>query len=265
MKVLLLSDIHGNYPALEAMDNYFAGTTFAYIINCGDSTVYAPFPNEVLNWLQKRQAISILGNTDKKVLKLLKGRDFKKPSNPEKRVMYEETAAQLSSANQRYLRSFPVSCEIELSVGPTWAATTSLTLGVYHGSPDRPHEFLFASTPDSRFRELAVAVNSQIVVTGHSHSPYHKVVEGIHFINPGSVGRMFDGDPSISCAVMELQQLTGNREKICNAELLSGKNILLSVRHHRISYNTSLTIKEIQRRKLPPIYEKMYRLGRKLN
>lgn len=265
MKILLLSDIHGNYPALEAIDNYFAGTSFDHIVNCGDSTVYAPFPNEVLDWLRARHAVSILGNTDKKVLKLLKGKDFKKPSNPEKRVMYEMTAAHLSATNQEYLRSFPVSCEIELPIGSPAPGSASPVLGVYHGSPARAHEFLFDVTPDSRFLELARQSNADIVVTGHSHSPYHKLIGGVRFINPGSAGRMFDGDPSACCAVLELQQSAAAREGQTPATGIAEEKFSPTVVHHRVCYDIALTIREIQRLQLPQIYEQMYRLGRKLN
>ena len=46
MKILLLSDIHANYPALEAVADYAPPASYDLICNCGDTTVYAPFPNE---------------------------------------------------------------------------------------------------------------------------------------------------------------------------------------------------------------------------
>lgn len=265
MNILLLSDIHGNYPALEAIDQAFAGTKFEQIINCGDSTVYAPFPNEVLEWLVRKRAVSILGNTDKKVLKLLQGKDFKKPSHPEKRMMYELTAGQLTAENSAYLSSLPIQRELEFMLGRPRTTDLRFTIGVHHGSPARPHELLFAETPDSRFMELANTVDSQIIVTGHSHSPYHKVIGGIHFINPGSAGRMFDGDPSASCAILTVHPAPGDDTAEFASTVTPEPNINLYVRHYRIHYDISLTIKEIQRLNLPAIYEKMYRQGRKLN
>ena len=84
MNILLISDIHGNYPALHAVADYFAADRFDHIINCGDSLVYAPFPNETMHWLEERQAISILGNTDKKVIQLLQGKPMRKPGQRRK-------------------------------------------------------------------------------------------------------------------------------------------------------------------------------------
>ncbi|MGB3223768.1 MAG: metallophosphoesterase family protein, partial [Desulforhopalus sp.] len=80
IRLLLISDIHGNYPALQAIDRQLNAANFDYIINSGDCLVYAPFPNETLDWLSKHKAISILGNTDQKVIKLLLGKSFKKPT-----------------------------------------------------------------------------------------------------------------------------------------------------------------------------------------
>ncbi len=109
IRILLLSDIHGNYPALLAIDREVDAPSFDYIVNCGDSLVYAPFPNETLRWLKRHNAISILGNTDKKVINLLKGQQFAKPRKPEKRIMYSSTAEALDAEERHLLLSFAAS------------------------------------------------------------------------------------------------------------------------------------------------------------
>lgn len=238
MKILLLSDIHGNAPALEAVAAQTAATAFDLIFNCGDSTVYAPFPNETLDWLRRHHAISILGNTDIKVLKLLEGRTFKKPRAEEKRIMYTWTADHLTPDNKNFLKELTKTLKLEIA---------GHTLGLFHGSPAHHNEFLFQETPINRFRELAGKSDCDIVISGHSHSPYHKKINHVHFINPGSVGRMFDGCPDGSYAVLEL--VTGE----------------VRVEHFRCSYDIERVISDLQKNCLPTIYEKMYRMGRKLN
>ncbi len=238
MNILLLSDIHGNYPALTAVAEKLPPKKFACIINCGDSTVYAPFPNQVLHWLQENEVISILGNTDRKVIKLLKGKSFKKPSKPEKRIMYTTTAEALTRANKKYLLKLPKKRLLHIR---------KRNVGIFHGSPKHANEFLFASTPQTRFLELAACCNCNIVITGHSHTPYHKKIAGVDFINPGSTGRMFDGDPRASCAVLTL------------------KKKRIEVRHYRIPYCIDDVVRELARQQLPPIYGEMYRKGKKLN
>lgn len=245
MNILLLADIHGNYPALVAVEKYFAAEHFDLVLNCGDSLVYAPFPNETLQWLERHRAISILGNTDKKVIRLLQGKTLHKPGNSEKRIMYSATASQMDEAAKAHLLSLPVSLRLQLSLPERqkdiWA------IGLFHGSPAEPHEFLFADTPDERFRELAADCDCQMVISGHSHTPYHKFIAGIHFINPGSVGRMFDGDPRLSCAVLQLTADTAQ------------------VEHFRIPYDIEAVAQALAAYRLPEIYIRMYREGRKLN
>lgn len=247
MKILLISDIHGNYPALEAVARHLVPSDFDHIINCGDSLVYAPFPNKTLNWLQQYKAISILGNTDKKVIKLLRGKTFKKPSKPEKVIMYRVCADQLTMANSSYISSLPVKETLELPWIINKSNHHSSTIGIFHGSPARPHEFLFDTTEQSRFKELAQKFPHRVIVTGHSHTPYHLIMKQTHFINPGSVGRMFDGDPAASCAVLKLSANS------------------IEVRHYRIAYDIDAVISGLRKNQLPRIYEDMFKTGRKLN
>lgn len=247
MKILLLADIHGNFPALEAIEHYFKGTQFDCIVNCGDTVVYAPFPNEVIQWLRDKKALSILGNTDKKVIKLLKGKTFKKPAKPEKRIMYSQTADILDKECSQYLMGLPISREVPLIRTTSPPVDKGELLGVFHGSPAAPHEFLFDISPENRFLELASQFPYRIIVTGHSHTPYHIKSLSSHFINPGSAGRMFDGDPRVSCAVLRFSRNT------------------VKVTHYRIEYNVKAVIEALHHHHLPPIYQMMYTVGKKLN
>lgn len=244
--ILLLSDIHGNFPALRAVEHFFAPRAFDGIINCGDSIVYAPFPNEVLAWLAENEAVSILGNTDKKVMRLLNNETFIKPRTFEKRIMYTSTAVSLNKASKDYLFSLPQKTTFTLNAASGTEQST-VQIGVFHGSPAHPNEFLFPDTPKSRFHELAQEFPMQLIVTGHSHTPYHKRVGTTHFINPGSVGRMFDGDPRASCAILSL------------------KKHKVTVEHFRIPYPIELVTQRLKEEHLPKIYRKMYRKGKKLN
>lgn len=238
MKILLISDIHGNYPALEAVSRQVEPLACEHILNCGDSTVYAPFPNETIDWLRQHNAFTIRGNTDDKVIKLLKGQIFKKPTKPDKRIMYTSTAAMLSAKNIEFLLELKKKKVLHLR---------KTFVGLYHGSPVDHDELLFAETKDERFQELAKNSSCQVVITGHSHSPYHKHVGGVHFINPGSVGRMFDGCPEASYAILELIQ--GN----------------ITVTHYRCPYDVEAVVRALQKYHLPAIYGEMFRTATKRN
>jgi len=239
-EILLLGDVHANYPALKAIGDSLQLDRFDRIINTGDLTVYSTFPNQTINWCRNLEdkAIVILGNTDKRILKILKGKKLKKPRKKEKRVMYFWTGDNLSAENFTYLKSLPKKSEFSIN---------ETRIGVFHGSSDDPNAQLFPCTPDSRFIQLAKKSPYRVHIMGHSHVPFHKVVAGVHFINPGSVGRMFDGDPRSSFAIL----------KVTSDQFV--------VEHFRIPYPVEDVVKGLKKNKLPDIYCKMFLTGKKLN
>ena len=152
--------------------------------------------------------------------------------------MYFWTSENLLAENITYLRSLPK--QTDFTIG-------RIRIGVFHGTRDDPDEELFFSAPESRFQQLAKDSPYQVQIMGHSHAPYYKIVDGVHFINPGSVGRMFDGDPRTSFAILKVS---------------SGK---IAVEHFRIPYAVEKVVRGLKSQKLPKIYAKMFRVGKKLN
>jgi predicted phosphodiesterase len=123
----------------------------------------------------------------------------------------------------------------------------SIHIGIFHGTREDPDEELFADAPESRFHELAKDSPYHVQIMGHAHAPYYKIVDGIHFINTGSVGRMFDGDTRASFAILKI---------------FSGD---IAVEHFRIPYPVEEVVNGLKINHLPDIYNKMFRIGRKLN
>jgi putative phosphoesterase len=152
--------------------------------------------------------------------------------------MYFWTAENLHPENITYLQSLGKQTEITLG---------GVRIGIFHGTLEDPDEELFPTAPENRFRQLAGDSVYQVQIMGHSHVPYYKRVDGVHFINPGSVGRPFDGDPRTSFAILKVA---------------SGK---IAVEHFRIPYAVEDVVKGLKEHKLPDIYAKMYRTGKKLN
>ena len=239
-EILILGDVHANFPALKTIGDYLQMDRFDWIINTGDLTVYSTFPNETIQWFRdlENKTICILGNTDKRILRILKGKKLKRPKIKEKRVMYFWTCETLFTENIAYLKSLPKKNEFTIE---------GIRIGVFHGSFDNPNRELYPSTPDSRFADMAKNAPFRVHIMGHSHVPFHKVIADVHFINPGSVGRMFDGDPRTSFAILKVS--SGN----------------LAVEHFRIPYPVKDVVKGLKKNKLPGIYGKMFLSGKKLN
>lgn len=239
-KLLVLSDIHANYPALKAIEHHVDPDRFHRIVNAGDLTVYSTFPNETIEWFRRRTtSVCIAGNTDKRVLAILEGKPLGKPKKEEKRAMYYWTCDELLPENREYLKSLPEEAIVTMG---------DLRIRIIHGDFDEEGETSSSlGDQESRFLTLARESPYHAHIVGHTHIPFHTIIDGVHFINPGSVGRPFDGDPRSSFAVLTVS---------------SGK---ITVEHFRIPYPVEEVASGLKNSGLPEIYGKMYRTGKKLN
>lgn len=237
--IALLGDIHANLPALEAVLSHAQSQDIQHIWFIGDFVGYGAFPNEVIDRLRDLEAVSIIGNYDRKVLKILKKAHKWKDKKPtEKLLAFEWAYNQLSPANRNYLKSLPEDRLFELE---GWQVLLT------HGSPASLDEHLMPDTPDDRLRELAKMTSAKIYIHGHSHIPYARKVDQTWWINTGSVGRPDDGDPRACYAIL---QLTPNQ---------------IDVRHFRVAYDLKAAVEGIHRNHLPENFARMIMAGRPLD
>jgi len=198
MKIALISDVHGNLPALEAVLAHAGEMKAKQIWNLGDSTGFGAFPDEVVLLLKKKKAINLIGNYDAKVLKVPhKLAEWKDHMVPEKWFSFQWTYDQLSQKSRDYLTGLPETHKEEIK---DWKVLFT------HGSPDAIDEALTDDTPQERLRDLAKMSHANIILCGHSHQAFMRFAGGSIFINPGSVGRPFDGDPRASYALLTIKK-----------------------------------------------------------
>ena len=194
----MISDIHANLPALEAVLQDIerrpdVGATY----HLGDLVGYAPWPNEVVTLLRLRLIAGIAGNYDSTT-----GTDYKhcgcKYENPEQEALshqsYEWTRAHLSPETKAHLAGLP----FRLDLWPLGGHITgSPRLILVHGTPMLNTLYWTEDRPDSfctQMAGLAGAKPGDVIAFGHTHKPWHRIVEGIHFVNTGSVGKPKDGN-----------------------------------------------------------------------
>jgi putative phosphoesterase len=239
MKVALIGDVHANLPALETVLAHARAQRVEATWNVGDFVGYGAFPEEVVQRLRREGALSILGNYDLKVLKFVrKKRKWRKSKHPDKFLAFQWAYEHLSKKSLAYLRALPE--EIRLEIAGYQVLLT-------HGSPASNEEHLTPTTPESRLRELTGVAQADLIICGHSHQPFVRRVDGVWFINTGSVGRPDDGDPRACYAILEL-----DREGV-------------RVQHHRLAYDVARAVAAIRAHGLPEAFAQMMLQGRPLD
>lgn len=203
MRILVLSDVHGNLPAIEAV---LEGERFDEIVVPGDLVDYGPFPGEVIDVLRSIGARTVRGNHDHAVgygVDCMCGEATHWLS-----VWFREniTNRLLSDNDKKYLAGLPMYLERDDTI-------------FVHGSPYNPlydylypwlgHEALLERTARpaawSKFvlREARGKQGYKRVYVGHTHIQFMVTLDSTRIVNPGSAGQPRDGDPRAGYAVVE--------------------------------------------------------------
>jgi predicted phosphodiesterase len=197
MRYALISDIHANLQALEAVltDIAARGDTDA-TYHLGDLVGYSANPNEVVDRLRERGIGGIAGNYDTTV-----AHDYThcgcRSETPEQEVLahisYEYTRRTVSAETKRTLGALPFSLDLR----PFGGHTSGPRLMLVHATPTLNTVYWTQDRSDAFCLKMAATATlkaGDVIAFGHTHRPWHRVVDGIHFINAGSVGRPKDGD-----------------------------------------------------------------------
>jgi len=238
-KIALLSDVHGNLPALEAVLADATQNGAGAVWNLGDFLGYAPFPNEVIQKLREAKAANVVGNYDLKVLAFEQKKEkWKRKKAAEKYTAFAWNHEHLSADSRAFLESLPeqVRC-----------AVSGLSALLVHGSPASVAELLGRATPAARFRELAGMASADLVACGHSHQAFVRRVDETWFVNPGSVGRPEGGDWRASYALLEVAD--GN----------------VHVRHRRVTYDIERVVQAVRAAGLPAEFVDVFREAKSLD
>ena len=207
MRLVLFSDVHANLPAMEAvladLDRREPDTPRYHL---GDLVGYAPWPNEVVTLLAARGIPGVGGNYDSTVATGYKhcGCQYEDPRQEAlSHVSYGWTLAHVTAETKRWLGALP----FRLDLRPLGGHVAGPTVILVHGNPvlntfywtdDRGDDF------NLKMARQAGARTGDVVAFGHTHKPWHRTVQGVHFVNTGSVGRPKDGDWRAGYVVLDL-------------------------------------------------------------
>lgn len=207
MRVALISDIHANLPALEAVLESIGRTEgIDAVYHLGDLVGYAPWPDETVARIRAEGLAGVAGNYDSTVATDYKhcGCRYTDPRQEElSHLSYEWTRAHVSADTRSYLGTLP----FRLDIRPLGGHAQGPTAILVHGAPSLNTLYWTEDRSDDFCLKMAGMVGARpgdVMCFGHTHLPWHRQVAGIHFVNTGSVGRPKDGDPRAGYVILGL-------------------------------------------------------------
>jgi putative phosphoesterase len=211
-RIAIFSDVHANLPAMQAVRDHIARQSYDAVYCLGDLGGYASQPNEVQELIMEMGWPTILGNYDEGVgfNRDDCGCHYIKPFDIEmSNISFLWTREHTSDSNKIWLQKLPREIRLEVE---------GLRVLLCHGSPRSTTEYLFDNRSDGFLRQFTPGgkddAHADVIVFGHTHVPYHREVDGVHFINSGSVGRPKDGDARAGYAVLTIDNALVNVEQI---------------------------------------------------
>lgn len=193
MRILVLADIHGNWPALRTIVQM---DSFDVCLFLGDLVDYGLEPTPCIDWVRNHATHVIRGNHDHGLAQQVKiqGKTGFKYLTAVTRPVSQEL---VGAEDRRYLSSLPITRHLTID---------NVRFFLTHATPRDPLDEYAIADVDFWARRL-VDVDANVILVGHTHHPYVLEVGDKLVINPGSVGQPRDGDPRASFAVIENQRV----------------------------------------------------------
>jgi predicted phosphodiesterase len=246
MRYALISDIHANLPALEAvLDHIAEQPNIDATYHIGDLVGYAPWPNETVALLRSRGIEGVAGNYDSTVAADYKhcGCKYEDARQEElSHLSFAWTKQHTSAETKQMLGALP----FRLDVKPNGGHAAGPSVVLVHGTPTLNTLYWTEDRPDSfclQMASLAGAKAGDVIAFGHTHLPWHRLVDGIHFVNTGTVGRPKDGDWRAGYTTVEFRD-----GDVC-------------VEFARLDYDVEKAIRAIQASDLPDDFAEILRTG----
>jgi putative phosphoesterase len=195
MRILLISDLHANWAALEAISE-----PHDLCLCLGDLVDYGCEPAPVIEWIRSRGAVCVRGNHDHMVaqnVQTVGTNGFRYLSGVTRPISRER----LSECDRQFLASMPLTRYLTLD-GKRFL--------LVHATPRDPLDEYAPADPE-QWRPRLEGLGVDVVCVGHTHQTFDITVGGVRVINPGSVGLCRDGDPRASYAIWEDGKVTFKR------------------------------------------------------
>ncbi|MEQ8674784.1 MAG: metallophosphoesterase family protein [Aggregatilineales bacterium] len=191
-RLAILSDIHGNLPALDAVLEDMRPFEVDHIVVAGDSINWGPFSLEVMYRLHEINASVMRGNHE---LYLLDIDTPRMPAGWDGFTMPRLLAENLPADVLNRISCLPDTLQLRFRDAPS--------VRVVHGTPNNHWQGIYHDSTDDEIRGWLAGVAERVVIAGHTHLRLRRRVDDWLIINPGSVGMTFDRNPATSYVILE--------------------------------------------------------------
>ncbi len=199
MRVLLVSDVHSNLPALRTVLADVGPYDAA--ICAGDVVGYGPYPVECIERISFGGFLCCQGNHDRAVATV--ETDW---FNDDAQEAIRVNRGMLGPSHLRWLGDLSLGLSLELG---------GLRVAVFHGSPTEPlTSYVFPDDAEAQADGFLYMTHADVLVLGHTHVPYSVESKRGIVVNPGSVGQPRDGDPRASYALLDTDSRTAEHRRV---------------------------------------------------
>jgi len=235
LRVAVLSDIHANPFALEAVIDDIARQKVDEVIVGGDLVGRGPLGSRVVARIQDLGWVGVRGNHEDYTLNFRRENVHATWLTAREWAASRWMAAELSPEHVEYLDTLPF----------TRAASVAPSLRVFHGSPDSYREGLGDWTDNDIIERHINGIEETLLVCGHTHRPMVRETPGGLVVNVGSVGLPFNGDPRAQYAIftqknghwqVELRQVDYDRDAFLREYITSGFMDAAGVTAHLLTH-----------------------------
>ncbi len=198
MKIAVFGDIHGNIEALKASYDAAMALKPDKMYHLGDLGGYAPFVNEVVDFLVEHGIEGVQGNYDEAVANDREHCGCKAEEPLQEEMAHRSfawTKQHVSPESKAYMKNLPAEIKFTAESKKVW---------LFHATPKKNNLYWYEDRPEKFFHEMAQKGDADIMIYGHIHKPYWKDINGKVFINAGSVGKPKDGDTRACAAIIDI-------------------------------------------------------------
>ena len=247
VRIALLSDVHANLHALDAvLADIASRTDIAATYHLGDLVGYQAHPNEVVARLADLGITGVSGNYDSTVAHRYTHCGCRS-ENPEQEALAHESFAWTLAAVTDSTREALAALPFRLDIKPLGGHTRGPTLFLMHATPVNNLVYVTEDRSDDFLRKMSEQVGARAgdaIAFGHTHKPWQREVDGVRFINTGSVGRPKDGDARAGWTLLTVSETNVQAE------------------HVRVAYDIEGACAAIRAAGLPEAFATTLRTGR---